>query len=57
MQNSKNWTKILEVCWSMIGSGPGGLVSVEDYEEAMARSRQLKEHGFAKAEGTEEELA
>ena len=37
----------IELCQWVIGCGEEGLVSVEDYEEAMEISRQLKEDGLA----------
>jgi hypothetical protein len=37
----------LEACRAVIGYGPEGWVPVEYYEEAMARSKQLKEDGWA----------
>jgi hypothetical protein len=40
----------LEECRAVIGHGPEGWVPVEYYEEAMARSKQLKEDGLAAAE-------
>jgi hypothetical protein len=44
----------LEACQDMIGFGPEGWVPTEHYEEAMARSKKLKEDGLAGAESEEE---
>jgi hypothetical protein len=44
----------LEVCQNMIGFGPEGWVPVNRYEEAMTRSKQLKEDALASAESEEE---
>lgn len=38
----------------MIGFGPEGWVPIEHYEEAMARSKKLKEDGLAAVESEEE---
>ncbi len=37
----------LEACRDVIGFGPEGWVPAEHYEEAMARSKKLKEDGLA----------
>ncbi|EIW87457.1 hypothetical protein CONPUDRAFT_116728 [Coniophora puteana RWD-64-598 SS2] len=44
----------MEACRDVIGHGPEGWVPVEYYEEAMARSRKLKEDGLAAAESEAE---
>ncbi|KZT05313.1 protein kinase subdomain-containing protein PKL CAK Fmp29, partial [Laetiporus sulphureus 93-53] len=44
----------LEACRDVIGFGPEGWVPAEHYEEAMARSKKLKEDGLAAAESEEE---
>jgi len=47
----------IELYQNLIGFGPEGWVPVEHYEEAMARSRQLKEGALAAAESEGEERA
>ncbi|KAF8256368.1 hypothetical protein EI94DRAFT_1873332 [Lactarius quietus] len=42
------------MCRDVIGFGPEGWVPAEHYEEAMARSKKLKEDGLAAAESEEE---
>jgi hypothetical protein len=44
----------LAACQNMIGLGPEGWVPAERYEEAVARSKKLKEDGLASAETGEE---
>jgi hypothetical protein len=44
----------LEACRDVIGFGPEGWVPAEQYEEAMARSKKLKEDGLAAAESVAE---
>ena len=44
----------LEACQNLIDFGPEGWVPAERYEEAMARSKQLKEDTLAAAESEEE---
>ncbi|KAH9942760.1 protein kinase subdomain-containing protein PKL CAK Fmp29 [Amylocystis lapponica] len=44
----------LEACRDVIGHGPEGWVPVEYYEEAMARSKKLKQDGLAAAESEAE---
>ncbi|KAG7088307.1 hypothetical protein E1B28_012317 [Marasmius oreades] len=44
----------LETCRNMIAFGPEGWVPTEHYEEAMARSKQLKEDTLAAATSAEE---
>jgi hypothetical protein len=44
----------LEACRNVIGFGPEGWVPAEYYEEAMARTKKLKEDGLAAAESEEE---
>jgi hypothetical protein len=44
----------LEACRNMIGFGPEGWVPTEYYEEAMARSKHLKEDVLAEARSDEE---
>jgi len=44
----------LEACRNMIGLGPEGWVPTEHYEEAMTRSKQLKEDAWAAATSAEE---
>jgi hypothetical protein len=46
--------RYLEACRDMIGVGPEDWVPTEHYEEAMARSRKMKEHGLAAIEDDEE---
>ncbi|GJJ07135.1 hypothetical protein Clacol_001335 [Clathrus columnatus] len=46
--------EILEKCQNFIGVGPQGWVPVERYEEAMRRSKQLKEDTLAAAESEKE---
>jgi len=46
----------LEACQAVIGHGRGGWVPVEHYEEAMARSKQLKKYGLAAAESEAERI-
>ena len=43
-----------EVCRDAIGFGPDGWVSTQHYEEAMALSKQLKEHSLLIAESEED---
>ena len=45
----------LEACQNLIGSGPGGWVPAEYYEEAMARCKKLKEGALAAAAAAESE--
>lgn len=44
----------LEMCQNVPGFGPEGWVPTEHYEEAMTRSKQLKENALAIAESAEE---
>ena len=46
--------KILEACGTIVGFGPEGWVPAERYEEAMTRSKQLKEATLAEAESEQE---
>ena len=46
----------LEVCQNLIGHRSEGWVPVEHYEEAMERSRKLKEDGLAACESKEERV-
>ena len=48
--------ELQEVCSCLISSRPDGLVPIEHYEEAIARSRELKKDGL-KSVVTEEEMA
>ncbi|THG98003.1 hypothetical protein EW026_g4119 [Hermanssonia centrifuga] len=50
----KESDEALEACMKVIGSGAEGWVPAEHYEEAMARSKKLKEDGLAAAESEEE---
>jgi len=47
----------LEACQGVIGYGPEGWVPIELYEEAIARSKKLKEDVLAAAESEAEEIA
>ena len=44
----------LEACQNLVGFGPEGWVPAKHYEEAMARSKQLKEGALAMAKSEEE---
>ena len=44
----------VEACQEMIGHGPEGWVPTQDYEEAMALSKQIKAAALAEVESEEE---
>ncbi|KAG9019040.1 hypothetical protein FRB90_006996 [Tulasnella sp. 427] len=45
---------LMEVCSNMVGFGPEGWVPIEHYEEAMARSKNMKQDVIAQALSDEE---
>ncbi|OSD00092.1 hypothetical protein PYCCODRAFT_1371751, partial [Trametes coccinea BRFM310] len=46
--------EVLQDCLDLVGAGTDGWVSVEHYEEAMARSKRLKEDALASATSDQE---
>ena len=46
--------KILEACQNIVGCGVAGWVPAENYEEAMGRSKKLKEEALEAAESESE---